>query len=206
MEPMTIMAIAALIAEAAKTGVRAIQASTIYGKTERERYAELERLQQLSNLGYQTEELEQLQRQILDPQQAAATSRLEDQKQILQSGGTAADLSRALNKADKDARAMQAITTGYLTGEDIKLREARAAEMRALEKQKQAEQTALANVMVEGVGNMASEGLAAAGEAQQQRDMQTALLDAGFDADFFENAEAYKAWATINGYYNQGGK
>lgn len=135
MDPVTI---GILAAGAIGKGVSAFsqeraKANAMFGDAQEERLKELQRLEEMNALGLTTKESDALNRQLLDPVQAATKESYQRQAALMgQVDSSGAALNRLMTQDEKLDRARETAATAVMI-EDIKRARAQEQEMRQLQ-------------------------------------------------------------------------
>lgn len=142
------------------------EAENAFGKSEEERLKLLKRREELGTLGFTGQEQNRIMRSLLNPVQAREAERAIQTRQILGAGDLGASQSAIANliQGDKEEAARAGASETYLQ-EQMKERKAQEAELRGLEKDRQAAEAAKTQAIIRAL----SLGLGGVGEEYQTK-------------------------------------
>lgn len=152
MDPFTLMAIMKGV-QSVGTGVSEyVAADQAFGKSEEARMAELQRREELGTLGFTGEEQNRIMRELLNPVQARERQREVQQRAILGAGDVGASQASLAQmvQSDKEEAARAGASEEFLQ-QQIDEKRRQEAELRDLEKAKDAEKAAKTQAVLKAV-------------------------------------------------------
>ena len=154
MDPFTLMAIGMGVGAVAKGVGGYIEADTIYTEADKDRREELERLQDLNQLGLTDEEMKVMNEQFMDPLQAQNRQRALERRNI----AAAADLgagavSRQMMQEQEIAGRQIADVEKQLAAADLATKKQQEEELQGLKKAEEIEKSAKLKAIITGTAD-----------------------------------------------------
>jgi hypothetical protein len=164
-DPFTLMAIGMGVGALGKAVGGYMDAASLYTESDKERLEELERMQDLNQLGLTDEEAANMNRAMMDPMQAVGAQRATERRQMAAAGDIGAGSVAKQMLLEEEAEMKGRGEVGKaISSADLEMKKMQEQEIQQLKKQRDLRKTQTTKAILTGTADIAGQGLTMYGQ------------------------------------------